>query len=564
MRLRSICSKNYRTLESFNLVFDNDFCTISGKNNAGKSNVIKLMNCLLQKPFYRPWFIDNFKLEYQGDYTQWRRTKEPIEISCIIILTNADDPALISFINRFMDSKSEAESMELQIKIIVNNENIRTNQVNVGSAELKGPQAREIIQKVQNSNVLMVHNSASRHEDYWIGRGRSRAVYEIPFSSEEQRRMAEADKTVQKKLKQVAKGHRDELNKIMGKLSDKYDIEFTTLEGYSTKQIPLSINLKDKHVEVPLTDWGSGTQNRTHILMSIFNANRIKMATSNDDKITPIVLIEEPESFLHPSAQAEFGKILGDFSREFGIQIIVSTHSPYMLNQVSPNANILLRRKIYRNRMMQTERIETNTEHWMEPFADHLGVAASEFANWYKMFSSGRDKILLVEGDLDREYFHFLRKIIKEKSGLKEDVEIIAYNGKDALKNSALIKFIIGRMKRVFITFDLDASMDVKTTLESIGLRYGEHFMPVGIDKPGKESIEGLLPDCVLEKVYGREVELVTQLQSQKNDIRKSAKNKLKKKLLAEFTSRTNYNAEELKYFIRLGQHIGKYYSSNS
>ena len=61
---------------------------------------------------------------------------------------------------------------------------------------------------------------------------------------------------------------------------------------------------------MPLNDSGSGTQNRTQILMSVLQANRIKTNPSLDDKITPLVVIEEPESFLHPSAQSEFGRIL--------------------------------------------------------------------------------------------------------------------------------------------------------------------------------------------------------------------------------------------------------------
>jgi len=41
-------------------------------------------------------------------------------------------------------------------------------------------------------------------------------------------------------------------------------------------------------------------------------------------KITPVIIIEEPESFLHPSAQAEFGRVLHDFAEEFQVQVIVT------------------------------------------------------------------------------------------------------------------------------------------------------------------------------------------------------------------------------------------------
>ncbi len=123
---------------------------------------------------------------------------------------------------------------------------------------------------------------------------------------------------------------------MLGRLSEKYDVEVAPPEGFAIRRMPLGINLRDKHVEVPLDDWGSGTQNRTHILMAILQANRIKTTDSSDEKITPIVVVEEPESFLHPTAQAEFGRMLRELSNEFGIQIIATTHSPYMLNLEDP------------------------------------------------------------------------------------------------------------------------------------------------------------------------------------------------------------------------------------
>lgn len=86
--------------------------------------------------------------------------------------------------------------------------------------------------------------------------------------------------------------------------------------------MPLGINLRDRNVEVPLDDWGSDTQNRTHILMAILQANRIKTTDTPDEKITPFVVIEEPESFLHPSAQAAFGRMLRHLSDEFGASLL--------------------------------------------------------------------------------------------------------------------------------------------------------------------------------------------------------------------------------------------------
>jgi len=183
------------------------------------------------------------------------------------------------------------------------------------------------------------------------------------MSPEETNAMNEARRHVQRRLKRLARDNTEELNKMLGRLSERYDVEFSPMEGPYGHSLPLSINLKDKHVTVPLSDWGSGTQNRTHILMAMLKANRIRSSASQESRITPIVVIEEPESFLHPSAQAEFGRILKVISDETGIQLLVTSHSPYMLNQQEPAANLLLEREVRRGQLGPTHVLEVAADH---------------------------------------------------------------------------------------------------------------------------------------------------------------------------------------------------------
>jgi putative ATP-dependent endonuclease of OLD family len=55
------------------------------------------------------------------------------------------------------------------------------------------------------------------------------------------------------------------------------------------------------------------------------------------------VIIEELESFLHPSAQSEFRRILQDLSKELKIQVIATTHGTYFLSHHNPKSNILVK-----------------------------------------------------------------------------------------------------------------------------------------------------------------------------------------------------------------------------
>lgn len=49
MKLRTLRAENYRTLQDTLLTFSSNYCAISGKNNAGKSSVIRLLSILFRR-----------------------------------------------------------------------------------------------------------------------------------------------------------------------------------------------------------------------------------------------------------------------------------------------------------------------------------------------------------------------------------------------------------------------------------------------------------------------------------------------------------------------------------
>lgn len=552
MRLKSITTKNYRTLQDLTIPFSNNYCTISGRNNAGKSCVIRLLSGLFRGNTRYHWQIDETGLDYKEDKTQWLKDSTPIIISFDIGVTRQEDPALISFIEKIASRKIENPSSTLSISYSVTDSDDIVVSIKVDGEEVDPKAAKEIDKRIKDSNLLFLYNSTTRHEDFIYGRGRRRMFYEFVMSTEERKALDEAGKHIERRLRKLAKEHTEGLSKILGRLTEKYDVELSPLEGFAAREMPLGINLKDKNVEVPLSDWGSGTQNRTHILMAVLQANRIKTTGLPDDKITPIVVIEEPESFLHPSAQAEFGRMLRHLSDELGIQIIVTTHSPHMLNQEDGASNILLSRELKRGKAYETVRVDTSGENWMSPFADHLGISADEFSNLKPLFSADKSKVLLVEGPIDKEYFQFFQQHTLACEQLASCIEVVPYGGKDTLKNTLLIQFVLSKFDHVFLTHDLDAASDVRSALTRVNLKEGNDYVALGINQAGKDCIEGLLPQRVLSAVNGRETDLVMKLGSRENSERKSAKDALKKHYLNEFKSKTDYTKDELKELAKI------------
>jgi len=381
-------------------------------------------------------------------------------------------------------------------------------------------------------------------------------IIEANFSDDDNKKINDAKTRLQNQFKKAAQRHKTALSEHLGRLKDRLEVELSPPEQFGKNNIPLSIKLTDKSVEVPIREWGAGTQNRTRALISVFSAARARATTDRSDRVTPVVIIEEPESFLHPSAQAEFGKILNQMSTELKIQIIATTHSPYMLNQVNPSANILLDRKTFRGLPKETYRIDTSEKNWMRPFSENLGIIPEDFASLASIFTKEASLAVLVEGPIDKEYFDHLRDQKEFKSILPEAVEFIPYGGKDTLKNSTLIKFVISRFERVFITFDLDAFDSCSTALKRIGLSPDVDFCAIGIAKPGCDCVEGLTPASVRSAVYSENPDLVMALASDGAG-KKHAKNELKKLTLEKFKV-TSLSKEEYQPFLKLFKEIGK------
>jgi len=364
-------------------------------------------------------------------------------------VTSSDDPGLFLFIEKFNEEKLIGDTVKLRVKVSYKTNDETDCVAWVGVKELSNYNSKEILQKLKSSSLAFMHDSAGNYAQIFGPSGRH--LHEMMFTADELKQISEEVEKVQNKIKKISKAHKTELSVLLGHLEEKYDVDFAIPEGMFTGSIPFAVNLRDKNVDIPLNDWGSGTKNRTQILMSMLQTSRIR-SKPDENKITPFMIIEEPESFLHPSAQAEFGRVLIDLANELKIQTIVTTYSPYMLCQDSVISNVLLGRKQVYGKTKQTEVIDVKEDNWMEPFGNMLGLNNAEFLAWKEVLFSGKQCVLLVEGDIDRSYFEHVGTLNIPELTLPAGIDIVPYGGKDALRNSILLKFIVEKFKKVLVT----------------------------------------------------------------------------------------------------------------
>lgn len=548
MKLTSIRVQNFRTLEDVTVSFIGFYTAISGQNNAGKTTLLRAIRHTFRDNSREIYFYRRRDdITYRDDRTQWAKKDEDIVFTYEVSVSPTEDPGLFQFIEKFNEEKLPQNDAKLKVLVSHKTTDETLCSCSVNEKELSTYASKEVLQKLKSSNLAFMHDSAQAFSPIYGSGGRQ--LHELTFTADELKEISQELARVQTKIKKISKAHKTELSQLLGHLEEKYEVDFSIPEGMFKGSIPFAVNLRDKNVDIPLNDWGSGTKNRTQIMMSILQATRIR-SKPDENKITPIILIEEPESFLHPSAQAEFGRVLIDLANELKIQTVVTTHSPYMLCQSNAQSNVLLGRKTVYGKTKSTEVIEVKEDNWMEPFGNILGLNNAEFWPWKDVLFNGKQCVLLVEGEIDKSYFESINSLGLAGLVLPQGLEIVTYEGKDALKNSILLKFIIDKFKKVLVTFDLDAKSELERIMTQVGLIEGTGFLAIGSSKPGKQCIEGLLPDRVLAKVYSANTDLVMALTSAENKDRKSAKSSLKQKLLAEFKSDKSITRDDLRPFL--------------
>lgn len=566
MIIKRLKTKNYRSLETLDVEFNPYYNALSGKNNSGKSNIIRALVSLLTTYDYR-MFREYYPaaIHYPSDYPCWKKKEKDkgnIEIEIDLELDENQDTGLFKFIKEliFKNEEEFKNTKETLIIKAVQEPGQKETKITIsfGDNEINDEYKRdELLNRLRNSKSILFHNSTENYPFFFFRSNRDSLISYL--GNENRNELAKKKEALESAVKKSLKRHQHEFGNLLGRLTDKYDVSLG-ISSLDLERENVEISLKEKGVEVSLEDWGSGTKNRTLILLNLLNAKRIQETSTVNDRLTPVLIIEEPESFLHPSAQAEFGRIIQDIAIEFKIQIIVATHSQFLLSHKTPSANILLERH-FSSKNRGSQIVSTKGDKWFEPFALSLGINGTNFTPFKSTIFSGSSDIILVEGETDKEYFTLLMDEKHGRNKLNFEGEIFAYGGAGNIKNNILLRFIKERFKRFVVTIDLDKFSEVKETFGTLGLKENIGYLVIGKNETGKKCIEGLLPVTILSKVYSENVELVQKSMENSNEGKK-AKNILKLKYLESFKAEANNDPTNFSEFYKISKILNKIFKN--
>lgn len=557
MRITEIGASNFRSLDEFKLCFNNSYSAVCGKNNSGKSAVFRIIAHFFNTGKNSEYYFlsrDEYEINYKEEVTNWKKDKKPtILLRMELSINKNDDSSLYEFITR-ISTRALSDDFYLQLQSETKDRGATKYSIFIKGDEraLDDTATEEIIRWLRDRWLVLYHDSTSLDFKYPFAPS-SRDVFKP--SEEELNRISSINKQYENLMNRVAKRKKEDIESILGNLGEKYtvNLEYPSI-GFES--LPYNITLGEtKGSEIKLENWGSGTRNRTLILSLILRARQASRDINSSARFAPILIIEEPEAFLHPLAQSNFGRVIEDLSEEFGIQIIVTTHSPYLLNRKSPQANLLIEREVKRGKQYKSCLVDTSADNWMEPFALSLGVTSAELSPWHGLLSANAECNLVVEGEVDKKYLEAYTA--KNPNILPESISINPIGGKDKLNDISMIRFISKFSKKVVFLLDLDAADALEARFEGAGLRKGKDFLFAGKDVSGKRRIEGLLPDELTREVFTENGDLVMGMQSNKSDEKKSASSKIKIKLLEKFEKWLGEDKkmdEFNKFFVGLGK----------
>ncbi|WP_163853084.1 AAA family ATPase [Paenibacillus elgii] len=103
-------------------------------------------------------------------------------------------------------------------------------------------------------------------------------------------------------------------------------------EGMQNYDVYVEWNINGHYKNQPLTRSGSG------VVSAIYLAGRLLCNSAN----TTIGFIDEPETGLHPKLQVRFLKLLRELSSDFGIQWMITTHSPFIMKNLKEEDRLYL------------------------------------------------------------------------------------------------------------------------------------------------------------------------------------------------------------------------------
>ncbi|WP_297523603.1 AAA family ATPase [Thermococcus sp.] len=486
LELIGISVENYRSYRKF--PEDEDylklgrFTTFIGKNDVGKSNLLRAIDIVL----------DDKSISSDDIHKGQRVTCE------ITLFFKVPDELKDELKGKFPKDYNGEDTISISKKFEWNNGKLdsRGKYYLNFSKKLSGDNLRSI--KNFLPEVLLIPAVKNVEDELKFGRDTLISKLLLPIIEKTSQNKAQTESVADLKrrlteaIKRETRSIRRDLKKELSKMwSDIEDVTIEVPELKLEKAFTPVIKVKDKYTgkETPITYRGSGMQR--YFILSLLEIYREQKVGRGY-----VLLFEEPEIYLHVGAQKKLCNILQEFAKEG--QVIISTHSSIFVNGGDLSKSYLL---VKENGETKLRKFTGNHE-----ILEELGMAPSD------LFLT--DGIIFVEGPSDREILEIFARALFPRWD-EYNIAIIPIGGSNIEHQYPKDLMKINPNIAVILDSDLKSeSSKLSSNKKKLQEKFERHNIPVYFwKKDGKivRTIENLFTKKAIKKTFS-EVNLESEI----------------------------------------------------
>lgn len=401
MKLTGFSVTNYKVFKkTFTIDFSKDSIAIlTGRNNTGKSTILEAINCFFQKET-KTKTIPTDCFSEKGKNIVLKAVFESGEDKVTIVKKYREEAAP-SFYDESGSEIKNTHKLKDTLSEILNNKPFYI------TPSMLPDDINELIQNIYSEIIKsdlqkLEHFSGSPDEEdemYDLAQEYSQIRNSYP------KFLRKLKLNTDKLLNQVSNDVTENLRVLFSNKHLSLKVVGGESNGFSSTDLLKSTNSSIhidslKQTEMPLSNQGTGLQ-RMSLIYLIQNMIEKKLMGESDNKL---LLIDEPEAFLHPEAVRALSRSLYKIGEK--MPLMISTHSPILIDLSEKHTSI----QVFR--VGEKEAIELYKSFRVRFDDDDIqNMKILNYVDSYVNEFFFADKVLIVEGDTEYIAFKHLAKL---------------------------------------------------------------------------------------------------------------------------------------------------------
>jgi len=481
MKIKRLKIDGFRCFLDFEIVFEDGLTVVVGENDCGKTSLMDCLRIITQNASIDndDFNIDKELISLEIEIENYIFEKK-YQIENEVINSSFIAKPTLQYLEGIRE-KIEADDFQIEneseyIRRIAKEFGL-TVRSNSNDSNLKNQILEKIIQNSENGDLSLENSNFPQFNSIQLDGKRFENVpsfFKELFLKEKQsniwKEKVADDKTIEEFINDKIKAYSDEItNSIKEKgILDKFKLFLKDLSEVKIEPIyqPRDLNIDAKvrflenGKEINLDKKGDGTKRR--ISMALLEFKKDEKLLEHD--ASTIYLLDEPDTHLHVKAQIDLLDTLEAFADKN--QVIVTTHSPFLINAVKPNQLRLIE---FKENKSIVRHVRSDDIQEINYILKSLGVE-----NIYLFFAR---HIILVEGETEERFIqsYYLKK--KGRTINSNLVKIINIEGCRNIQGFSKAVSELHSLENIYIVYDNDSADIANEVIENFQIPLDKVFI---------------------------------------------------------------------------------------